>query len=99
MSYIHAIGMKTLLKSSKNTFLSIFQGSGHFRPIPATNYIGQNRKNREKSPKIAKYSIFQKSMFFYIVAGNMIFGRKSAFWGPESTQKPYIDLPTQYGSN
>ena len=27
----------------------------------------------------------------------MIFGRKSAFWGPESIQKPYIDHPTQYG--
>ena len=28
----------------------------------------------------------------------MVFGRKSAFWGPESTQKPYIDYPTQYGA-
>ena len=27
----------------------------------------------------------------------MIFGRKLALWGPESTQKPYIDHPTQYG--
>ena len=27
----------------------------------------------------------------------MIFGRKSAFWGPESIQKLYIDHPTQYG--
>ena len=29
----------------------------------------------------------------------MIFGRKSALWGPESVQKPYIDHPTQYGTN
>ena len=27
----------------------------------------------------------------------MIFGRKSAFWGLESIQKPYIDYPTRYG--
>ena len=44
-----------------------------------------------------KNLIFQKSIIFYIVAGNMIFGRKSAFWGLESIQKPYIDYPTRYG--
>ena len=41
--------------------------------------------------------IFQKSIIFYKVAGNMMFGRKSAFCVPESIQKPYIDHPTQYG--
>ena len=29
-----------------------------------------------------------------ILAENMIFGRKLTLWTPESTQKPYIDLPT-----
>ena len=91
MSYIHAIGMKTLLKSSKNTFLSIFQGSGHFRPIPATYYVGQNRKNRKK------FDFSKIHIFFYIVAGNMIFGRKSVLWNPESPQKAYIEHPTQFG--
>ena len=43
-----------------------------------------------------KNAIFQKSMIFYIVAGNMIFYRKLAFWTFESTQKSYIDLPTKY---
>ena len=27
----------------------------------------------------------------------MIFGRKLVLWSPESTKKPYIDHPTQYG--
>ena len=29
----------------------------------------------------------------------MNFGRKRVLWTPQSTQKPYIDLPTQYGLN
>ena len=33
---------------------------------------------------------------FYVVAGNMIFGRKLTLWTPESPQKAYIDHPTQY---
>jgi len=93
MSYIHAISMKILLKSLKNTFLDIVGGSGHFRPISATNYIGQNHENRKNREK-CDFSIIH---IFYMVAGNMIFGRKSTLWGPESTQKPYIDHPTQYG--
>ena len=55
MTYIHAIGMKTLLKSPKKTFLTISNVSGHFRPIPATYCINKNPKNHEKSsfpPKI-----------------------------------------------
>ena len=70
MSYIHAIGMKILLKSLKNTFLDILMGSGYFRPIPATNYIGQNRKiakNREKCD-FSKIHIF------------LYGGRKYDFW-------------------
>ena len=35
-------------------------------------------------------------MILYVVVRNMIFCRKLAFWTPESTQKPHIDLPTQY---
>ena len=46
--------------------------------------------------KIAKNAIFQNSKIFYIVAGNMIFGRKLTLWTPESPQKAYIDHPTQY---
>jgi len=69
-------------------FLEILGGSGHFQPIPDNNFIGQNRKNREKS---------DFSKICYIVAGNMMFGRKLAFGGLESIQKPYIDHPTQYG--
>ena len=60
MSYIHTIGMKTILKSLKNTFFKFLGGSGHFRPIPATTYIGQNRKiakNRKKSD-FSKVHIF-----------------------------------------
>ena len=91
MSYIHAIGMKTLLKSLKNTFLTIFHVSGHFRPIPATDRINKIHKITKKSPK---KSIFRKSIFCFIVAKNMIFGRKLAIWAPESTQKTYIDPPT-----
>ena len=83
--------MKILLKSPKNPFLKMFCVSGHFRPIPATNQAGRITKIIKKSKKIA---IFQKSIFCSIVAGNMIFGRKSALWTPESPQKPYIDHPT-----
>ena len=35
-------------------------------------------------------------MILYVVARNMIFCRKLAFWTPKSTQKPHIDLPTKY---
>ena len=70
MSYIHAIGMKTLLKSLKNTFLNILVCSGHFRPIPDTNQIGQNRKNRKKLQKMR----FLKSRYF------LYGGRKYDIW-------------------
>ena len=88
------MGMKTLLKSLKNTFLKIFHVSGHFWPIPATNQIGKNHENHQK---IEKIPIFQKSIFCCIVAGNMIFGRKLALWTPEKPHKAYIDHPTSYG--
>ena len=88
--------MKTHLRSLKNIFLSIIYTSGHFQPIPATNHIVQNRKNRSK---IRKNRFFQKSIYCDIVSGNMIFGRKWVLWTSQSIQKPYIDLPTQYGLN
>ena len=88
--------MKTHLRSPKSTFSKFFHTSGHFRPIPATNHIGQNHKNR---PKIRKNRFFQKSIYCDIVSGNMIFGRKWVLWTSQSIQKPYIDLPTQYGLN
>ena len=97
MSYIHAIGMKTLLKSLKNTFLIIFYQFGYFRPIPATIPHESDWQNQENHQKIAKNAIFQKSIFCYIVAGNMIFGRKCVLWTPESPQKAYIEHPTQFG--
>ena len=83
--------MKTVLKNLKNTLLTIIHVPGHFRPISATYYINKNKK---KSRKIIKNTIFQTSIFCNIVAENIIFGRKLAIWAPESTQKPYIDLPT-----
>ena len=52
MSCIHAKGMKILLKSLKNTFLTIFDVLGHFRPITAIDCINKNPKDREKSSKI-----------------------------------------------
>ena len=83
--------MKTLLKSFMNTFPTIFDMSGYFRPIPATYRINKNPK---KSRKIIKNTIFQKSIFCHIVAENMIFGRKLALWAQESIQKSYMNLPT-----
>ena len=44
-----------------------------------------------------KNAIFQNSIIFFKVAGNMIFGRKFTLWTPESPQKAYIDHPTHYG--
>ena len=63
-------------------------------PLPADSGHHPYRKNHENHQKIEKIAIFQKSIFCYIVAGNMIFGRKSAPWTPESPQKAYIDHPT-----
>ena len=58
MSYIHAIGMKTLQKSLKNKFPTILNVSGHFRPIPATYgpHILDQQKSK-KSRKITKIDI------------------------------------------
>ena len=95
MSYIDVIRMKTHLKNFKNTFLTIFHISGRFWPIPAMNRINKNRK---KSYNMSKNTIFQKSIFCYVVAGNMIFCRKLALWTSESTQKHHIDFPTWYDS-
>ena len=67
------------------------------RPLPADSGHILHQQKSKKSRKIIKNAIFQKSIFCNIFAKNMIFGRKLALWAPESTQKPYIDLPTWYG--
>ena len=67
------------------------------RLLPANSGHILHQQKSKKSRKIIKNAIFQESIFCNIVAKNMIFGRKLAFWDPESTQKPYIDLPTWYG--
>ena len=85
--------MKTLLKRLKNTFLIIFHRSG---PLSADPRHESDLQNQENHQRIAKNAIFQKSIFCYIVAGNMIFGRKWVLWTPESTQKAYIEHPTQF---
>ena len=51
MSYVHAIGIKTLLKSLKNTFLTIWiypATSGRFRPHIASTKIQKITKNHKK---------------------------------------------------
>ena len=80
--------MKTYLRSLKNTFSKFFHTSGYFRPIPATNHIGQNRS------KIRKNRFFQKSIYCDITqftnqgggrqmnsTFETIFFEKSDFWG------------------
>ena len=69
----------------------IFEIFSCVRPLPADS---GDRKNHKNHQKIEKNAIFQKSIFCYIVAGNMIFGRKLTLWTPESPQKAYIDHPT-----
>ena len=83
--------------TSKEFQEHIFDNNSSIRPLPADPGHESDWQNQENHQKVAKNAIFQKSIFFYMVAGNMIFGRKLALWGPESTQKPYIDHPTQYG--
>jgi len=63
MSYMHAIGMKTLSQSLKNTFLTILHVSGHFRPIPVTYRINKNQKNHEISQKNEKMRFFENRYF------------------------------------
>ena len=83
--------------TSKESKEYIFENFSFVRPLPADSGHHPDRKNRENHQKIEKIAIFQKSIFCYIVAGNMIFGRKSALWTSESPQKAYIDHPTWYG--
>ena len=80
--------------TSKESQEYIFEIFICVRPLPADSGHHSDRKNHENHQKIEKIAIFQKSIFCYIVAGNMIFGRKSALWTPESPQKAYIDHPT-----
>ena len=95
MSYIDTIGMKTHLKSLKNTFLAMFYISVHFRPTPAINRINKYRKNREKCQKIR---FFKSPIIFNVVAGNMIFCRKVTLWNPESTRNVILTPSTYYDS-
>ena len=69
------------------------------RPLPADSGHILHQQNSQKSWKMSKIAIFQKSIFFYIVAGNMIFCQKLALWTLETTQKPYIDPSTTYDCN
>ena len=76
----------------------IFDNISSVRPLPADPGHESDLPNQENhQKKFAKNAIFQKSIFCYIVAGNMIFVRKWVHWTPESTQKAYIEHPTQLG--
>ena len=83
--------------TSKESQEHIFDNISSVRPLPADPGHESDLQNQENHQKIAKNAIFQKSIFCYIVAGNMIFGRKLVLWTPESTQKAYIEHPTQFG--
>ena len=52
--------------------------------------------HRFRLSKMRSFLLFQKSIFCYIVAGIMIFGRKLVFWTPKSPQKVHIDHVTQF---
>ena len=80
--------------TSKESQEYIFENFSCVRPLPADSGHQSDRKNHENHQKIEKIAIFGKLIFCSIMAGNMIFGRKSALWTPESPQKPYIDRPT-----
>ena len=83
--------------TSKESQEHIFDNISSVRPLPADPSHESDLQNQENHQKIAKNAIFQKSIFCYIVAGNMIFDRKLIFWTPESTQKAYIEHLTQFG--
>ena len=76
---------------------NIFENIISVRTPPADPGHESDLQNQENHQKIAKNAIFQKSIFCYIVAGNMIFDRKLVLWTSESTQKAYIDHSTQLG--
>ena len=54
---------ETLLKSLKNTFLKIFDVSGHFRPIPAIIQIGKITKIIKKSKTMHRFSIIVSCIY------------------------------------
>ena len=70
--------------TSKESQEHIFDNILSVRPLPADPGHESDWQNQENHQKIAKNAIFQKSIFCYIVAGNMKFGRKLAFWTPKS---------------
>ena len=75
----------------------IFDNISSVRLLPADPGHESDFQNQENHQKIAKNAIFQKFIFCYIVAGNMIFGRRLVLWTPESTQKAYIEHRAQFG--
>ena len=89
--------------SHENTFEDsqehILKFFSYIRPFLADPGHESHRPKSQKSLKNRKNQFFQKSIYCDIVSGNMNFGRKRVLWTLQSTQKPYIDLPTQYGSN
>ena len=78
------IGMKKHLKIQENVFLVTIGTPGHFRPVPATIYIGQHKRILQKYQKNRFFRFFQ---YCPEVAGNVIYGRKLAFGAPESAWK------------
>ena len=64
------------------------------QPFPADSGHKSHQQISKNYRKMSKNAIFQKLIFWNIMTRNMIFGRKSALWTPESTQKPHIDHST-----
>ena len=71
-------------KTSKESEKYFFYNFRPIRPFPADFGHKSDHENQQKMQKIAKNAIFQNSKMFYVVAGNMIFGRKLTLWTPES---------------
>ena len=58
--------------TSKESKEHIFDNISSVRPLPADPGHESDWQNQENHQKIAKNAIFQKSIFCFIVAGNMI---------------------------
>ena len=85
--------------TSKESQEHIFKIFSYIQVFPADPGHESHRPKSQKSLKNRKNQFFQKLIYCDIVSGNMNFGRKWVLWTLQSTPKPYIDLPTQYGSN
>ena len=75
-------------KTSKDSEERIFDVSKSIQMVPADSGHDLHQENQQKSQKSSKHAVFQKSIIFYVMAGNMIFGRKYVLWYPKTTQKP-----------